>query len=249
LNKRGTIRLFTLALLVSLALLGNQSHWLPSLHPAQAQGSTGVYITPQNITDLSKGPGSSFTVSVNVSESPPLNTFEVVLHYNHTILNVHKVDFTGTVLTGGNVFIFCIDGSPGPNSPGCKNAGEGIGVITLALQINKGLTPPIVAGRSLFQVTFDVVQKGLAQIVVHSVRLQTASPPDFVTTPVQPISSTDGFFTNADCPAGSGRACRPPTVRITVSPNPVPADILASFNATVIENNVGQASVLCLGLG
>lgn len=235
------VRLLALLLLLSLGLAAEHAGWLPSIQSANAQATTGVFITPQNTTDVAKTPGQLITVNVNVSESPPLGAFEVILHYDHTILNFTKLDFAGGIL-GPNVEVpvDCIDGQPQPQGQGCATGGlySAIGTIALSLKINK-VTPFIVQG-SLFQVTFGIVRVGLAQIHLFSVTLTTATPPDYtVPTVVSPVALQDGFFTNADCPGGSGRTCTPPTVRLSVFPSRVVPDSPATFNATVVEHNLG----------
>lgn len=242
LKLQGSVRLLTLLLLLlSLGLAAEHGGWLPTIQSAQAQATTGVFVTPQNTTDLTKTPGKLITVNVNVSESPPLGAFEIILHYDHTILNFTSLDFRSGVLgTNVEVPVYCVDGQPRPEGQGCATGGlySAIGTIALSLKINK-VTPFIVQG-SLFQVTFGVVRVGLAQIHLFAITLTTATPPDYtVPTVVSPVVLQDGFFTNANCPSGGLRTCNPLMVRLGVSPARVVPDSPAVFNATVIENNSG----------
>jgi hypothetical protein len=241
------IRITIISLLVSLAVMAGQPQLLSAIRPLTAQASqasTGVspviYVAPQNITNLQMGPNSTFTIAVNISQAPPINTFSVLLLYNSSILRPGPtVDYSGNVLgSSASPITFCIDAHRQLTSGTDCPVSDHIGVIRLSLAIRGNLTQYITIG-TLFHVTFTVASKGLAQFHLLNATLTTATGIGAAPSQVQGLTTLDGYFTNLDCPASSGRGCRPPTVRISYSPNPAVKNSPTTFNATVTEHNPG----------
>jgi PKD repeat protein len=87
------------------------------------------------------------------------------------------------------------------------------------------ITPPTTG--LLFQITFNIAARGFSQIHFLHALLSNGSP-----TPVS-VGTSDGYFTNADCPPGSGVLCRPTVPSFTFSPSaPVPGQTV-TFNASL----------------
>ena len=205
-----------------------------------------VFISPQNVTSYASVPGRTITISVNVSDTPSLNAFSVILDYNSTILrpctflsqNCPTVDYSESVLGSTAIpVLFCIDGIKQPGSIADCSGIDHIGVISLSLVTPGTATPPIMEG-SLFRVTFTVASLGLAQLHLYNATLSTASSTTAAPSPVQNLSTQDGYFTNIECPVRTGRPCKPPTVTISYSPQPAPRNMAVSFNTIVKENNI-----------
>jgi hypothetical protein len=241
LNQKYTVRLIILLAIISLTAATSRAGFLPAIPSAHAQGShhTGINITPSNQTFSSNSP-SKITVSVNVSDTPPLNAFEVIIHYNYTILRATTVDYNNTVLAGGSVVLYCVDGAPQHGFP-CKNGVvESHGSVEFAISIQGSSTPNITIG-SLFLIRFNVISHGFAQIHIHSAVLTTATAPDYTLSDVEISAIQDGFYT--DVPCGTA-PCRPPMVQVSITPTPVVAEAPATFNVTVTENNVGATPLI-----
>ena len=259
-KKQSTTRILIITLLLSLGLAAVEPQLLSAIHAARAPSPqipqsvpTVVYVTPQNQTDLTKTTGNTVNVAVNVSQSPPLNAFSVILYYNSTVLqpcdgtgqNCPFVDYSGNVLgNDATSALFCIDGHRQPASVADCPGTDHVGIISLSLVINARVTGNISLG-TLFQITFNVASVGLAQFHLFNATLETATSVNVAPTPVQNLKTQDGYFTNLDCPAASGRGCRPPTVRISYSPNPVVKKTPIDFNTTITENNIGAGPLAC----
>lgn len=222
--------------LLLLGLLSNYPRLFPSVVPAHASTPqpTSVFITGPgpngigNVTDLNHNL-QQVTFGVNASNSPSINLFEVIMGFNNTVLGFLSLDYGGNVL-GPNaaVLLYCVNGNPQQGSGQCLPP-NGLGVITLELYVFGGLTS-IISNALLFHVTFKVKGAGLGQIHIYYATL--TNPGGNI-----PLSTHDGYFTNLDCPKGSGTACRPPTVSIKVSPPQPSRGAEASFNVTVVETN------------
>ena len=248
-NQKSVFHILAIALLVTLGL-NTTSIWLPTIQPVHAQGfPASIFVDPQNVTDPTKIVDSSVSMGVSVSEAPSLNAFSVILFYNTTvfrhckqlssgmIINCPVVDYSGNALgSDATTVLFCIDGFKQSASVADCPSTNHVGVISLSLVINGRVTDPILLG-SLFRITFTVASLGFAQLHLYNATLITATSTTAIPTNVQHLSTQDGFFTNVDCPVGSGAACRPPTVRVSYSPNPAPKNTPVTFNATVKENN------------
>ncbi len=247
-KKQGQGRLLILLALLSLGLLANSSHWLPSATTAHAQSSSGppnttVFVTTasgsNNITDPSNIQ-KTITFDINVSLSPPINAFKIFLSYNNTVLTDASVTYKGNVL-GPNAQLqrLCIDNLKQPGSIDCQPPDAG-GVISIALiLLGNATSPSPLTSGLLFQVTFNVVAMGLAQI--HLLpntpdESQLAAGGLGGSGGYVPFSTQDGYYTNMAC---GPVACRPPVVSFTWSPVEPSLGSPANFNATATERNPG----------
>lgn len=192
-----------------------------------------VSVEPQTIANFSRTSGT-VTFSVNVSNSPSFSAFQVILDYDTSVYSVASVDYAGNVL-GPNTQLqrLCIDDIAQPGSIACQPP-DATGVISISLYLLGNQSTPTPTNGLLFRVTFNIIGTGLGQVHIYSTLLAGLSPsgPGFF-----PASTQDGYFTNVDCPKGSGLACQPPTVSIQFS---LPAPFLGSvttFNATTIDHN------------
>jgi Cohesin domain len=242
-----TVATVALLLLLVLGIFASQSTFMHPVRAANVSPSGGptVEITPANITDLAKPQGSSFTVNVNVSNSPHINSFETIIYYNNSILQANSMDFSQGVLgSDSKDVVYCID-KTAPIGHSCPSQAkyEQDGEIALAVNKLSGFTDNITRG-SLFLINFSVKSVGLGQIHIHSVTLGVVLVVGGVGSPqpaLQVSSVFDGFFTNLPC--GGGKACQPPVVRVNVSPSPAPKDSTVSFNVTVTIPNPGAKAL------
>jgi uncharacterized membrane protein len=195
---------------------------------------TVVAVNPNAVANLTETSGP-VTFSVDVTNSPSINSFQVILYYNTTVLGRPSVDYSGTVLgTNAQLEFLCIDNVP---VAGRCFSTDGFGVITILVVLIGQSTSPINSGL-LFHVTFNIIGTGLGQVHIYSAHLNSVAQTGASDVP---LSTKDGYFTNLDCPKGSGTACKPPIVAIGVTPQVPAQGAIVSFNATVIEQNANAA--------
>jgi hypothetical protein len=183
-----------------------------------------VAVDPEGIANLTIKQNAVETFAINVTNAPAINGFTIVLTYDTTVLNgtgfpavgnpprVSRTDFTNNVLAStGNTIVTladCVD-SDGVCPP---PQGGVAGVVRVSQTILGGLTSNSTAGL-LFKISF-VVKGGFSQIHIESALFSNGS----TSNPVPVPTTSDGFFSNIDCPTGSGVLCRPPTVDFSWSP-------------------------------
>jgi hypothetical protein len=235
-------------LVLALTLLANQSQWLPTAPLAHAQppAFTSVKITApngsNNVTDLQHSL-QAVTFGVNVSNSPPINSFGAVIDYNTTVFSVKGVDYTGNVLGGSATpVVFCIDGAKQPTSArDCLDI-DGPGRIDLVMYLLGNQSTPSISKGLLFHITFNIIGTGLGQVHIFSAQLVGLTQNGPVNIPIH-LPAEDGYYTNMACPAASSTPCRPPLVTITHSPSTPSQTTLVTFNATVVVRNAGAIAV------
>jgi PKD repeat protein len=222
-------------LLSSVIFLGG----LSSL--GHAQNDAKVAVDPSSVANLGDTSGS-VTFRVNLTDSPSIDGFQVSLAYNASVLHATSLSYAGNVLgSGAQILIDCIDGIAQPGSSQCLIT-DSIGVVTLALYtLGSGTTVSPTNG-ALFSVSFSIVGLGLSQLHLFGVQLING-----VTLTNIPTANFDGYFTNSDCPRGSGVLCSPPIADFTVSPSKLFAKAPVIFNAsTSIATNAGAGIRLYL---
>src|SRR5438093_871603 len=116
------------------------------------------------------------------------------------------------------------------------------GIIVLGLVLLTATTMPPTSGK-LFYMTFDILGSGFSEIHFRSATLTAGLDQTEL-----PSVSSDGYFTNIDCPPTSGTPCTPPIVDFTVSPTPADLAITGNellqgrvliFNASARSTNSG----------
>lgn len=148
------------------------------------------------------------TFSVNITNSPPIDSFQIALSYNFAAMTVSS---TGISYAGGVL-------GPTPNKTReCVNGisligtfcppREGAGTVDLALQLQGGTTPNPTNGL-LYSITAKITGQNVSQIHLITVELFNAG----VEVPSQ---GSDGYFTNIKC--GSA-FCQPPVPVLSVTP-------------------------------
>ncbi|TMI34959.1 PKD domain-containing protein [Candidatus Bathyarchaeota archaeon] len=222
--------LSALIVLIILSLSLPNMHTVSSSHaasstPAQpVPGAALVAVNPSRIADLTMVSGH-IVFEINVTAAPSINGFGVVLSYNTTVLKaIAPLDYSSTVLnTAGTPIVVrnCVDGF----GPSCFSQ-DTPGIISLALILTATATLAPTSG-TLFKVTLNIVGKGLSEIHMLSAVLTSGVNPDIV-----PSDTSDGYFTNIDCPEGSGRLCMPPITDFTIVPPGPYAGVTATFNAS-----------------
>jgi Cohesin domain len=248
-KRRAKTQTLAILILLFLAILANESQRLPHIPPVNAQpsqaGSPAVAITPDNITDLSKKRGSTFSVNVTLSNAPHLNSFEVLIFYNSRVLIANSVDSSQGILgSNAKVVVYCINGAAPANTNNCitQDKYDQQSEVAFGMNTLSGWTDNITKA-TLFQINFTVNATGVGQIHLFSAQLGIIFVANNVGGPLPPVtvqSLYDGFFSNQQC---GTRACQHPTVIVNYSPNPVPKNQVASFNASVTDPNAGAKLV------
>jgi hypothetical protein len=221
--------------LVFLMMFSNV--WLGP-RPAQASPSdpplAKVAVNPSSIASLNFQSGNTVTFQLNVTDVEPFGGFIVAVFFNNSVLHFSGLDFSGGIL-GNDALVLseCVDGLNVPGGNGLCFADvrfDRVGVVSLTLATNSGLNK-ITADGKLFSVIFTVATVGFSTI--HFVDQELLTEPDG--TPLQSVSY-DGYFTNIDCPLGSGNLCKPPLVSFT-HPSELGINQPASFNAIAVSQN------------
>lgn len=221
------LRIFALfLLLVTLVPL------VPRTPVAHAQGTATVAVDPGNISDFSKVQGTNVTFDVNVTNAPSFNAFQVYVSFDISLLRVAKdssgnfmVDASGNVLANTGATVQTVAECAG--GFGIANVCGQVGVDTVVLvqSILGGSSTISPTSGKLFQITFNVVGVGLSQLHLYNVALDNAGAAIATTT-------ADGYFTNIDCPVGSGIFCVPPVSSFTVVTTTPFVNVPLVFNAS-----------------
>ena len=203
-----------------------------------------VSVNPPSISDL-KSLNKTVTIAVDVSNSPTpiaFQSFLVILDYNTTMFSANSVDYSGNVL-GSQAIIqsFCIDATQEAGSGTCNYQGvslQSVGIITLGLYLqgNQSSLHPVSTGH-LFNVTFSVKGSGFGQVHIFVANLVSTS------LNTVPVVTQDGYYTNIDCPRGSGIACQAIKATILISPPVASVGAVVEFNASVVDPNRNAATV------
>lgn len=216
--------------LVFLMMFSNV--WLGP-RPAQASPSdpllAKVAVNPSSIASLNLQSGNTVTFQLNVTDAEPFGGFTVAIFFNNPVLRFQSLDYSGGVL-GNDALVSseCIDGAGSL----CifDETFDGQGVVSLSLFTSSGLNTNTLNGK-LFSVTFTVLSVGFSTL--HIVDQELFTDPNG--TPLQSVAY-DGYFTNIDCPLGSGNLCKPPLVSFT-HPAELGINQPASFNAIAVSQN------------
>ncbi len=195
------------AIAVLVGISGWSAGWIPSLLPIHAQGVAEVNVSPSSIASLTSVPGSTVTFQIDTADSPPFAGFEVGIFSNVSVLQSPRVDLTGNVLGVDAILASeCVNGLGSQCSP--KLDLDGQGVVSVELFTSSGANTTTPNGK-LFSVTFTVGVTGFSPIHIVESLLGTAPNGNIL-----PVAIHDGYFTNMDCPSGSGILCRPPIVSL-----------------------------------
>jgi PKD domain-containing protein len=205
-------------IVLSIPLISHQM-----MSEAHAVG-TSITTNPSSVANLSLTSGT-VTFKINLANSPAINEFYVSLLYNHTVLQPSTISFNGNILgSSGNILVECIDGRLVGGSLSHCQSWDVLGVTSFGMYIFGGVITPPATGL-LFQITFNIAARGFSQIhFLHAFLSNGASP--------VPVGTSDGYFTNADCPAGSGVLCKPTVPSFTFSPSAPTTRQTVTFNAS-----------------
>lgn len=194
-----------------------------------------------------------------MTRSPPFNAFLVSLRYQSiqkvaSALSVSSggIDPTGNVLgpvegspncpsnapdTCPKIFLLCIDGRVVLGTQCVPNVDQP-GVITYGLYLLGNRTSAQNTQGRLFQVTFTVVGTGFVELQLFDVVLANgASALSGGNGTKIDVGTQDAFFSNRDCPLGSGTPCKPMITSFNVSPTTPSLGHSANFTATVNDLN------------
>ena len=210
---------------------------LPSAH---ADTNTLISIDPPRIAGLTLTSGT-VTFHVNMTNAPSINQFYVAVAYNSQVLGNPSIDYSTNVLgSNSQVFLECIDGRQIAGIAIKCNDWDKKGVVSLSLFLFSTSTTAPTTGR-LFQITFNINGVGFSQLHILRVFIGTGKPGVSTTAPYLPF---DGYFTNMDCPTGSGTLCTPPIPTFTYAPGLPTVDHLTNFNASSSKVTNSQGSLV-----
>jgi hypothetical protein len=248
-GKWGAARFCIAAFLIGVLLISNYSTRTPFLAPVRGNINVSpsssispalVRFTPSNISSLTITSPQNVSFTVTVTNSTPIDGFGVFLHYNEQVLRVNTIDYSNNVLgSKADIIEECVDHTSLQQGLLCTQLDEP-GVISLTLSLLGGAVTPSNTTGVLFQVNFSVFGQGFASL--HILRAVLANG---IGGQV-PLTTSDAYFTNIDCPTGSKILCKPPIASFTYSP--VPSFIFrpVSFNASGSRATNSQASIVFL---
>ncbi len=211
---------------------------------ADAVNQTAVAVSPT--ATVGTMIGDTFTIGVNITNAPvnatsSYNAFQVSLLYNYTILHGATIDYSASVI-GSNVVVVseCIDLQPILGTS-CSQY-DAWGVATLTLVCLGGSCPnPMPTSGTLFKMTFRVEAQGFSQLHILSAIIGEILQNN-ESVPLLPLPS-DGYFTNVDCPRGSGIPCTSPFASFTFQ-NPILQGIPELFNASLSYTTNEAAAII-----
>jgi len=233
-----------LTLLILLGALStlHQNSWLPypSAVKAQSTVSTAVVsIVPQNISDFSKGAGSTVVYTVTLAAAPSINSFAVWVQFDPQVLHASNdaISSSGNVLgSAAQVRSECINGEviQGANCQPYPLSDNGVVSLELFTLGNKTTTVP--TSGLLFQLTLGVIQaESFSRIHILQVVLANG-----VTAEHYGSTNVDGFFTNKHC---GSTFCKPPVVDFTFSPTQPSVGSTVTFNASASKTVNANAQI------
>lgn len=194
----------------------------PSPVNAQSTPSTAV-VSVQNVTDQSKGPGSTVVYNVTLASSPLISGFNVWVQFDPNVLSAStsSIDYSGNILgSEAQVQSECINNQAVVGQ--CQDFPLGAqGVVNIGLFYlgNKTTTVP---GGLLYRLSLTVLTVGFSQIHLLEVVLVNGGKNE-----EYPSTNVDGLFTNRIC---GSTLCKPPHTDFTFSP------IVPSLGSTVTFN-------------
>ncbi len=206
----------------------------PMAPKARAQSQPRVAVDPGRIADLSITTGSTVQFAVNLIDAPAINGFVVVLSYNpHILEGVRPLDYSGNVLQSygtPHVLRDCVDGGDLQCFLGAQPPDQA-GTTSLSLVLF-GQTTAGPTNGLLFRETFNVVGTGFTQLRIVLALISTGVILPDGTPEKVPVATSDGYFSNIDCPQGSGNECVPAVPDFTWSPLTPRLGDVVSFNAS-----------------
>jgi len=178
-----------------------------------AQSLPNIYVDPAAIVDYHKGPGSSFTVSVMVTEVSACYGWGFYMYFKTSLLqatSVVKGDFVEPDTWGFS-----------------KKISNTMGYVTAAAYFSPGIPIGIDGSGTLATVTFNVVGEGLTLLDLVNTKINT-----LIEGNVVPIEHTaeDGLFDNRVANA-------PPTASFMVTPSVGAESDVITFDASASHDD------------
>jgi len=196
-----------------------------------------IAVNPTATANLSDKAGTSITVELNVTNSPPFSGLTAAIFFNESILQFQGIDYSGGVLgNDAQVSSECLDkrtapGSSNTCSPDLTFDDQGVYSLTLFTKSGSNTTTP---NGKFFSIIFNVIRTGFSPIHLIFQQAQSQCNQNCRTIAALQTVGYDGYFTNENC--GSGGLCKPPVVSFIPPLRPV-ALRPVSFNATAASQN------------
>ena len=190
-----------------------------------------IAVNPTATVGLNYVSGSIFSVDINVTDAPVMNSFRVSVQYNPKVLQALGIDYTSSssyVLgQSPSVSFECIDEVS--QVGGACTTLDDIGVATFWATLVGADTGGTTSG-PLFSMTFKVLQPGFSNIHFLDARVvycPSSASSGCVAAFVRSVNF-DGYFSDITC---NGALCTPPVARVTYSPSIVLTGKPVLFNA------------------
>ncbi|OLD12818.1 hypothetical protein AUF78_17605 [archaeon 13_1_20CM_2_51_12] len=220
----------------SSSLTRSQPHPIVAAPPNPM--NTRIAVDPYAIVNLNNQL-SDVVFTLNLTNSPPINGFAVVLSYNRNFLAASSLDYSGNIVSqipNGTplIYRYCLDGF-GIGSPSYCAVDDGPGITSFAETVSgsgSSLTLNNTSG-TLFTVHFAPVALGFSQMQVKLAYLSNG------TRIAPPVSTFGGYYTSIDCPAGSGNPCTPSSPNFTWSPAEPAAGTIVAFYGNISTHPSG----------
>jgi hypothetical protein len=196
-----------------------------------------IAVSPTATASLSYASGSTFSVDINVTHAPAMNSFRVSVQYNPKVLQAVGIDLTSSsrYVLGQSVSVSfeCINDDS--LIGGTCTALDDVGVTTLWATLLSTNTGGITSG-PLFSMMFKVLQPGFSNIHFLDARVIACPSAGCVATFVRSVNF-DGYFSDIPC---GGTLCTPPVVHAIYSPPIVLVGKPVFFNASqTVATNPG----------
>jgi len=254
LGKWRAARFCIAAFLITVILLSNSSvraisyaaeqaqtlSFAENVSPSNSTLPAVVGFSPSNIADLAITSPQNVSFTITVTNSTPIDGFAVFLHYNEQVLRVNTINYGDNVLgSKADVIEECVDHNSLVQG-GCTPL-DNLGIISLTLSLLGSAVTPTNTTGILFQINFSVFGRGFSALHILQAVLANGN-----TGMKVPLTTSDAYFTNIDCPRGSGNLCTPPVVSFSYSP--IPSFIFRSvtFNSSASRATNLQANIAFL---
>jgi len=196
-----------------------------------------IAVHPTATADLSYKVGTSITLELNTTDSPPFSGLTAAIFINENVLQFRGIDYSGGVLgNDAQVSSECLDKRTVLGSSNTCNADltfDDQGVYSLILFTSSGQNTTTPNGK-FFSITFNVIGIGFSPIHFVFQEAQAQCNSNCHTIAALQTVGYDGYFTNEDC--GSGNLCKPPVVSLIPPLRPVQYRPV-SFNVTAASQN------------
>jgi hypothetical protein len=206
--------------------------------------NTTIAIDPTATIDTART-NSMIQITVNVTNAPPINGFEVTIAYQFKpwVLKAASLDYSTNVFSSfssQDIINYCLDGNnPSGNTGLCNQPSDVAGSTSFGMTILAGLTANHTSG-SLFIITFNVnttapvfSQIQITQAIMSNGQVDKTGKPQVI-----PFKTSDGYYTSRKCGLV---ACAPASAAFTWSPQIPKQGQVITFNGSASRPSTGES--------